>query len=233
MSEFAERLLVHSGLLYVVMLAGGFLFVTGWIPPLDPGLEPEAVAAIFSENRFKIQVGASLLGIGSVFWVSLAMAIGMQLRRIEGEFHPCTYLQLVMSFGTCMAVIMSAYLFLLACFRPLSPELLTLASDLAWLCLMGMWPPAALQGVGIIVAVLRDKSDNPIYPRWVGFFNIWIIFAALPASLVPFFRDGPFAWNGIIGFWFVAFFFFSWVLTMWFMTLKAINRQAAERAQAA
>jgi hypothetical protein len=59
------------------------------------------------------------------------------------------------------------------------------------------------------------------YRRWVGYAKLMILF--LPGALLPFFHAGPFAWNGIIGFWLVAVAFFGWIFMMWRMTVRAIR----------
>ena len=40
---------------------------------------------------------------------------------------------------------------------------------------------------------------------------------------IPFFKTGPLAWNGLIGFWVVAVAFFTWAFAMWIFTAKAIG----------
>ena len=47
-------------------------------------------------------------------------------------------------------------------------------------------------------------------------------------GLAVFFKDGPFAWNGIIGFYVPLTVFAIWVLVTTFVLTKAIKRQAAE-----
>ena len=44
------------------------------------------------------------------------------------------------------------------------------------------------------------------------------------SSVIPFFKIGPFAWNGLVGFWIPATVFGLWMLVMWWVTLKAIDK---------
>jgi len=44
------------------------------------------------------------------------------------------------------------------------------------------------------------------------------------SSVIPFFKTGPLAWNGLIGFWIPAAVFGLWELVMGIMTLRAVNR---------
>ena len=85
-----------------------------------------------------------------------------------------------------------------------------------------------MQNIAIGAAIVGDKSANPIFPRWVGFFNFWVAILFIPGALIPFFKSGPFAWNGLFSFWIPATVFGVWFIVMLTMLLKAIDRQAIE-----
>jgi hypothetical protein len=98
-------------------------------------------------------------------------------------------------------------------------------NDFCWLIFVGMFSPAVLQAFVIGACILSDKRADPVFPRWVGFANLWAAVLFLPGALLPFFKHGPFAWNGLIGFWLVATAFFAWYILMWWSTVRAIKRQ--------
>ena len=39
-------------------------------------------------------------------------------------------------------------------------------------------------------------------PRWLGWFNLWAQIIYLPGILIPYFKSGPLAWNGLLAFWY-------------------------------
>jgi hypothetical protein len=49
--------------------------------------------------------------------------------------------------------------------------------------------------------------------------------------LIPFAHHGPFAWNGVLGFWLVAIDFFAWAVVMWVCTARAITAEADRTEQ--
>ena len=63
-------------------------------------------------------------------------------------------------------------------------------------------------------------------PRWVAYFNLWCACLISPAALIEFFKVGPFAYNGIISFWFIYLVFFGWIVIMSVVVLKALTKIA-------
>lgn len=82
---------------------------------------------------------------------------------------------------------------------------------------------AVVQAAAVAVAVLGDKSTRPLIPRWVGYFNLWVILLFLPGGLATFFKTGAFAWNGLLAFWLAAVVFGLWYVVMTVMLRRAIR----------
>ena len=74
------------------------------------------------------------------------------------------------------------------------------------------WPAATIQCLAIGFAIFAAYTR--IWPRWLGYFNIWCGFIFAAGGLVVLFKDGVFAWNGLLAFWMVAVFFGLWFLIM-------------------
>lgn len=229
MNKTSQLICAHSGLVFASLMGLGIFGVAGWFPPILPSLSAADVARMFIEDQTRIRIGMLILGTASVLWWSFAAAISTQMKRIEGQDHPMSYVQLASASGTVMAIMMPAYFWLAMAYRPEStaPETLQLINDFGWLVFIGAYPPGVIQNLAIGICILTDKSDRNIYPRWVGFGNLWLAVSFLVGALLPFFKGGPFAWNGLIGFWVAAFAFFGWIIMMWWATVRAINRQAA------
>ncbi|MCX2935066.1 hypothetical protein ORI20_32970, partial [Mycobacterium sp. CVI_P3] len=66
--------------------------------------------------------------------------------------------------------------------------------------------------------------------RWSGYLSLWTALLLGPAGLVPLFKDGPFAWNGIFGFWCPLTVFCVWVAMITWRLITAINHDNAESA---
>jgi hypothetical protein len=87
-----------------------------------------------------------------------------------------------------------------------------------------VFPPVLVQQLALATAVFGHPGQT-IFPRWVGYFNVWCALLLVPAVLLPFFKSGPFAWHGILEFWLAGIVFFGWILVMTYATFGAIKQQ--------
>lgn len=224
MNKPVELACAHSVLIAGVCIAIGFFLVAGWMPLVEPSMGPEALAEMFETDRMRILIGMTIYGFGGMFWWTFAATVATQMKRIEGEHYPLTRIQMVSSTGTVMVITFGAFIVLAMAYRPsIEPTALQLANDFMWLTFVGFYPSGVAQNVAIGICILTDKHENPVYPRWVGFANLWVAILFIPGLYIVFFKDGPFAWDGIFGFWIVAVAFFAWILFMWWATVRAIK----------
>jgi hypothetical protein len=52
----------------------------------------------------------------------------------------------------------------------------------------------------------------------------------VPAALIPFFKTGPFAWNGVLSFWLPVGLFVVWLFVMVLAVTQSIRSQYAVTA---
>ena len=114
---------------------------------------------------------------------------------------------------------------LIASFRPDRPEALTLMlSDAGWLQWVGgltLYYPTIIT---IAVAAFIDKSPQPVFPRWFGYANLWVVLLLLPGQMIFFFKTGPFAWNGLIAFYLAFIVFAAWFPLAFYILRKAVTK---------
>lgn len=224
MNKTIERLCANSIWIYTAALCIGWFGIAGWMPLLSPDMSAEAVAAHYQDNAMRIRLGVTLLGIGTIFWWSFAGAIATHMKRIEGEHSPLTRIQMASSGGTVLIILIEAWVALSLTFRAnIEPSTVQLASDFIWLTFVGFYPPGLMQNLVIGICILSDKRQQPIFPRWVGYANFWLAILFLPGGYIAFFKHGPLAWDGILGFWLIAVAFFSWIIMMWWAVMRAIR----------
>src|SRR5262249_20233294 len=100
-----------------------------------------------------------------------------------------------------------------ASYRPeRNPEITQALNDLGWLPFIMNWPPALIQCLAIGFAIFGAKHE--VWPRWLGYFNVWCAFIFCAGGLAVLFENGVFAWNGLLACWMAAVFFGVWFIVM-------------------
>jgi hypothetical protein len=225
-----QRLCAWSGVVGVLFFFGAFV-VALFIPPPGPSMTQQEVVSMYLEHATLIRVGGVLMMTSGMFIAPFVGAISVQMRRIEQGTPILSYAQLSIGSVFILFFILPAILFLVTAFRPdRSPELTYLMNDFSWILVIMVWPPAFMQNIVVGLAIINDKSPKPIFPRWFAFFCFWGALLYVPGSLVPFFKTGPFAWNGIFAFWIPGGVFTFWYFIMAALLLKAVKRQEQELA---
>jgi hypothetical protein len=101
---------------------------------------------------------------------------------------------------------------------------------MAWLVFIAPVGAFIVQTLCLALAVYLDARPEPIYPRWVAYFNLVTAAAMTPAVCAVIFKSGPLAWDGAISFWLRIGAFAVNIAVMFFVVRAAIARQAAEQA---
>jgi hypothetical protein len=232
MNVKVQRLCVWCGpVLMGVFFVG--VIVAHWFPPPSPNDSALQTALFYKEHATGIRFGALLIGLAGALLGPFVAVISAQLRRIEGPSSALAYLQLGMgALGTAFFTIPTFFWMAAAFYPDRDPEITQALHAAGWLPLVAAIFPAIVQNTAIAIATFTDKRPDPVFPRWVGYLNIWVAFLFLPSGLVLFFKTGPFAWNGIFTFWLAATVFTIWLVTMLVVLLRAIRQQEAEQVHA-
>lgn len=223
-----QRLCIWSGIVGINVFFVGFV-IAHFMPIPSPSLTQEVVVATFQQNATAIRIGMIFMLASCMFFPPFVAVVSVHLKRIEGSTPITTYTQLSAATVGVLFIAIPAVCFLVTAYRPdRPPELTYLMYDFSWIMTVVVWPPAFIQNVSIGVAILSDRSTQPVFPRWVGFFQFWIALLFVPASLLAFFKSGAFAWSGIFGFYIPGVAFGSWYIVMSIMMFKAIRKQEQE-----
>lgn len=170
-----------------------------------------------------------LIGLAGSLFTPFVAVISAQMKRIEGSVHPLAYAQLGLGAIATLLFIAPTYLWMAATFDPGgSPATTQVLNAGGWQGLTSAIFPGVIQMFVIAIASLTDRRANPVFPRWVGYLNLWTGLLTLPSALILFFKDQPFAWNGILTFWLGAVAFTIWLVAMIVVLLRAIAQQEAE-----
>ena len=229
----AQLICVHAALAMAVLM-GVALLLAGWVPPPSPAMSALETAQMYTGGGNKIRFAALLMMLGATLFWPFAVAISIQMKRIEGPVsQPLAGVQMACATGTVMAIIIPSALWLVCAFRPeRSAEVVQALNDLSWMFFIGAVPPALIQVLVVGLCALYRQGAEEVFPRWYGFFCLWTATGFVGGETVGFFHTGPFAWNGIFAFWMAAVFFFGWILVTWWVVMHAIRSPAVETSGA-
>lgn len=228
MNRASQLWCAWSGVAFLVLFGVGMVALAQFIPPPRADDSAQDVVNLYFEHTDRVRAGLVLMMSGAGFIASWAGAISVQLKRIEGRFSPMAYTQLACGAANVLVVLLPVMVMIVASFRPTrDPQVLQALNDLAWIPFIMVFPPVMVQCLSIAGAILTAPQQR-VFPRWLGYFNLWCALLLIPAVLIPFFKHGPFAWHGLLEFWLAAVVFFGWVLMMTIQVIGAVNRQAAE-----
>lgn len=199
------------------------------LPNPSPALNPTDLAARYSGHLADIRLGFIMSLIIIVLYMPWSALLATQMARIEGKFPVMAYLQLLGGGLTVMVVSFSAFFWVTAAFRPeRDPALIQLLTDLGWLCIDLQYACTTLQMIAAALVGLGDKSKTPLFPRWVCFLTIWCGLSFLPASLTGVLKIGPFAWDGILSYYFPYFCWLCWFTIASTFMIKEVRRRMGD-----
>jgi hypothetical protein len=206
--------------------------ITHWTYILPPSAANTAQQTLdtYLAHTTAIRVGCVFMIFASTLYAFWGMAVSMLSRRSE-EGRPILFYAQVINLAACVVVVMFIGFFWgVAAFRPgeTSPEVTQALNDLGWFGVLFTGAPFAGYQIALAAATLRDRSDNPPFPRWVAFFNLFVSVFMIEACLIAFFKEGPFSQNGLLVFYLPMIIFFAWICIMSGLSFKALKAERGE-----
>jgi hypothetical protein len=224
-----QRLCVYAGLLMIPAFFLGLGVLARWIPPPAPGTSATDLAALFEANRTGIRVGLWVTCMGCALLAPFFAVMTTQVRRVEGRRSPLATTQAISAACAVLEFIFPLFAWQAAAYRPeRDPALVQLMFDLGWLPFLGIVSTFVVQVLAVAVAILRDPRDEPIFPRWGAYLQVFVAFGVSGGSCVVFFQDGPLAWDGLIAWWLLVAAFFVWMIGTAWLLLRAIGTEPAD-----
>jgi hypothetical protein len=240
MNVTAQKICVWTGPVMIFGWASAFAFLCKFIPPPAATKTGEELIALFGSHTNQIRLGLVISLFLCALLVPFCAAISAQMRRIEGVRSVFAEAQLVSGGLLCVEFLLPFAIWQTALYRihSHSPEMVQTLNDMAWLMFLGIISSACVQVACLGVCILLDKGAKPVFPRWAGYFNIWVSMIWVPAAIIVFFKTGPLAWNGIFAWWIPLSVYFVWFVVMVALLLRAISdderqQRAAQATDAA
>jgi len=162
------------------------------LPPSSPNLGAADLAAYFAAHRNAILFGNSMAALVGVLWIPWTAQLTVVMWRIEGSSPVLTIIQLIGGVLTAWVVMFCPAIWAAATFRSeIDPNLTRALNDVGFLLFNITYAVTSVQAMAAGLVGLADKSDNPVFPRWVCKWAIFTGISFIPLTAMPFFKTGP------------------------------------------
>jgi hypothetical protein len=234
MNRTVHKFCAWSGVYLLIIMAIGFVLLAGYIPTRSPGQSAAETAQFLLDNRDRIRWGMILTMFSAALLQPLYTEIALQMQRIEGRYPALALIQFGLGTLLVLEFIYLIFFWQTAIYRvERSPELIQLLNDMAWIPFVGLSSTVVL-GVAVFgIAILLDRRAQPVFPRWLGYFNLWCALMFTPGTFNVFFHSGPLAWNGIIAWYLPVAVFAIWLVVISIYLSKAVDTMDEDERVAA
>jgi hypothetical protein len=200
-----------------------------YILPPSAGDPANKVMSDYLANTTGIRIATVVFIFSSIFYTTWSCSIIQMVRRRERQWPILFNVMLVSVACEVVVVMFIGFFFGAASWRPgeTSADVTQAFNDLGWLGVLFTGAPFALFQIALAVSILMDKSVRPAFPRWSAYFCLFASFFMCEASLLLFFKTGPFSQSGVLVFYVPMGVFFVWIVAFSLLTVRAINAEAA------
>jgi hypothetical protein len=214
-SRVGERIIYWTWVPLLAIWIGAFLLFPGFLPPVSPRASAAEVADFYRQDLSRVRYSMILFNWFGVALIPILLLIAERMRGMAHRTPVIRYCVIGVAGGAPIAFLTSTVFWLLAAFRPdRSPELTLLTNDLAWITFTCGVPFLVALYLFIALAVAWDDQRTPVFPRWVGWFNVAIALLTLPAAFAGLTKSGVFAWDGLMSFWVKNLAIAVWIVVM-------------------
>lgn len=228
----AWRICAWSG---PIFLLGFLVFWAGvgkFFPPPAEYWSADEVAKYFADSDTQIRIGMIGTVVFGPFYMIWSALISSIIQRIEGPDGVLSKIELMGGVATTIAILLFSIAWLTATFRTglRSPQDIQLLNDVGWFIFNMTFMVTLFQMIGFGLAMMCDQRTTPLFPRWLGWLAIFAATVFFPVLLTPFFKEGPFAWHGLISYYVALSPFFGWGIATCYYIFKAIDQIERESA---
>lgn len=196
------------------------------VPPLSAGIGLAELHRHYVDNAIQLRAAYVLSVFFIPFYMVFSSVVACVMRRVEGQGGPLSVVEQMGGALTVVVGMVSGICWLAAAYRPeeRTAEVVRALHDAAWLMFDTTYMVTGLQMLAMATVFLSDRRAQPLIPRAMCWYTVFVVLAFLPLSLLPFFYEGPFAWSGVVCYWVSLGSWFVWLLALCVCLFKAIAR---------
>lgn len=194
-------LCASGGLFSTIFLFVGFI-VADLFPPLGPWWSAERTTEFYVDHQTGMHAASVLIMFSGATFLAYTVIISDQMRKIPNIPWFLPQLQLASGTAASWTLFLPGLLLAVGAFRTdRDPKIIELMNDAFWLITIMPLQPFLPMYWSWIYALLLDNRERRLYPKPVAYFNLFVTVIFFFAMVVHVTKTGPFAWNGVLGFW--------------------------------
>jgi hypothetical protein len=207
---------------FFTLFGVAFVPLSGMMPPRSPSAPPAEVTA-FMHSPALLVACAILLASFGLAPVSNAVYL-IQMKRMSVSPVLRYTLMVGAMAGAIVGMLFPLFCFGLGAYRAgYDPEILQMLYDFGYLAFIGSLGCFCVMWTAFGLAIILD--ENHVLPKWLGYYTVWQYVTELMAAPVWIATSGPFAWNGLLSFWFAIVLYVSWQIVVYVCIFRAIRHQ--------
>jgi hypothetical protein len=216
----------------LVLFLVGFWFVAGLVPPPSATDSASAIARFYREDQGQLRAGLLIAMTATPLLIPFLVMLTRQISESDPRLAPLAQTQLICGVFLVLLILLSIVFLGVAAFRPgRSAELTQLTNDTGFTILLWVFAPTTLEFGMLGAAALMDRGEEPLFPRWMGYFDIAVAVVFLAGGPTLFVKRGAFGWDGVLAFWGVLIIFGLWIAVTFVLMLRAVGREAPREAR--
>jgi hypothetical protein len=215
-----------------ILLLIAFL-ISGFVPPPSPTLTAQEIANFYRDHLGQVRAGMIAINLCGVMFIPFFMVIVVQMQRMANPSRAFAYAYLSAAASAGSVFALADLAWSIAAFRPeRDPQLIMMLNDLAWMAFVSPVGFIIAQNLCLALGIYMDAEAKPVFPRWVGHFNVLAALLMIPGAFALMFKEGPLAWNGALAFGLRFGIYAVYIATMFFVVQSAISQLAHEEGAA-
>ena len=228
----SQKMGIWCAWIFTLCTVVGWLGIANFISPAAADLGQEETRVWFQEtHQWGTIVGCTIFYIGCGFLIPASIQFGLMLSRVEGKWPLWSITAAVGGTFIALIVFLNACAWIVASYRKdTGADVVQALNDWAWMAFLLGWIMLAVEMLASAIVEFQDKSEDPMIPRWLAWFTLLGSFILMTAMGPAFFKSGPFAYHGLLGFYLPMAVWGAYLnLTAWYM-YKALSREEAAQA---
>ena len=202
----------------------GVVFVPlSWMmPPRSPANSMPEIVAFMQSPNLLIACTILTLALGLAAVGNALYAAQMKRMSVSPVFR-FAFMAGAMT-GAIVGCLFPMFCFGLGAFRPgYDPDILAMLYDFGYLSFIGCAGCFFLNWSCLGLSIILDK--NNVLPKWLGYYTVWQSVTELFVLTVWSVKTGPFAWDGLMAFWFNMVLYVPWQMIVYICIYRAIKNQ--------